>query len=125
MSEQLSASEFKARVFDWEKNKDWSFSGPLPVIVDFYAEWCMPCKMLSPVLEELSTKYSGKMDVFKVDIDKEPELASVFGVQSVPSLLFIPKEGEPSMALGALPKAALEKAINEVLGVASAISVAS
>jgi thioredoxin 1 len=118
MSEHLSTKEFKDRIFDWEKNREWNFSGDLPAIVDFYAQWCMPCKMLGPVLEELSAKYSGKVDVFKVDIDKEPELAGLFGVQSVPSLLFIPKEGSPSMALGALPKATLEKAISEVLGVA-------
>ena len=90
--------------------------------MDFYAEWCMPCKMLGPVLEDLSGKYSGKIDVFKVDIDKEPELAGVFGVQSVPTLLFIPKEGQPSMALGALPKPQLEQAIAEVLKVEPALS---
>jgi thioredoxin 1 len=118
MSEHLNAADFKQRIFDWEKSEEWSFSGELPAIVDFYAEWCMPCKMLGPVLEELSAKYSGKVDVFKIDIDKEPELAGLFGVQSVPTLLFIPKEGKPSMALGALPKAQLEKAIGEVLGVA-------
>ena len=118
MSEHISTADFKQRIFDWEKSKEWSFSGELPAIVDFYAEWCMPCKMLGPVLEELSAKYSGRVDVFKVDIDKEPELAGLFGVQSVPTLLFIPKVGKPSMALGALPKAQLEKTINEVLGVA-------
>jgi thioredoxin 1 len=118
MSEHLSAAAFKEKIFDWEKSEEWSFAGARPAIVDFYAQWCMPCKMLGPVLEELSAKYEGKLDVYKVDIDEEPELAGLFGVQSVPSLLFIPKEGKPSMALGALPKASLEKAIGEVLGVA-------
>ena len=84
MTEHLDADGFKKRVFDWEGKEEWKFEGELPAIVDFYAEWCGPCKMLGPVLEELSGKYEGKMDVFKVDIDKEPELASVFGVQSVP-----------------------------------------
>jgi len=117
MTEHLSAEAFKKRVFDWDKNEEWKFEGDLPAIVDFYAEWCGPCKMLTPVLEELSGKYAGKMSVFKVDIDKEPDLAGVFGVQSVPTLLFIPKEGKPSIALGALPKPQLEKAIGEVLKV--------
>jgi thioredoxin len=118
MTEHLDTEGFKKKVFDWEGSQEWKFEGGLPAIVDFYAEWCGPCKMLAPLLEELSGKYEGKMDVFKVDIDKEPELASLFGVQSVPSLLFIPREGIPSMALGALPKHQLEKAIGEVLKVA-------
>jgi thioredoxin len=117
MTEHLDADGFKKRVFDWEGKEEWKFAGERPAIVDFYAEWCGPCKMLGPVLEELSGKYEGKMDVFKVDIDKEPELASVFGVQSVPTLIFIPQEGQPSMALGALPKRQLEKAIGELLKV--------
>ena len=115
MTEHLDTETFKKRVFDWGKSEEWKYEGELPAIVDFYAEWCMPCKMLGPVLEDLSGKYIGKMNVFKVDIDKEPELAGLFGVQSVPTLLFIPKEGQPSMALGALPKPQLEKAIAEVL----------
>jgi thioredoxin len=115
MTEHLNTEEFKKRVFDWEKSREWKYSGELPAIVDFYAEWCGPCKSLGPVLEELSGKYEGRMSVFKVDIDKEPELAGVFDVQSVPTLLFIPKEGKPSLALGALPKPQLEKVIAEVL----------
>jgi len=117
MTEHLNAEAFKKRVFDWEKSKEWKYAGELPAIVDFYAEWCGPCKMLGPVLEELSGKYAGKLNVFKVDIDQEPDLAGLFGVQSVPTLLFIPTEGQPSMALGALPKPQLEKAIGEVLKV--------
>jgi thioredoxin len=117
MTEHLDGEAFKKRIFDWGKNEEWKFEGKLPAIVDFYAEWCMPCKMLGPVLETIAGKYEGKMNVFKVDIDKEPELAGVFGVQSVPTLLFIPKEGKPSIALGALPKPQLEKAIGEVLKV--------
>jgi thioredoxin 1 len=115
MTEHLDAVAFKAKVFDWEKGGEWSYSGAIPAIVDFYAEWCGPCKMLAPVLEELSGKYEGKIKMYKVDIDKEPELAGLFGVQSVPSLLFVPKEGQPSMALGALPKPQIEKAMREVL----------
>jgi thioredoxin 1 len=115
MTEHLDAAGFKKKVFDWEKSQEWSFEGELPAIVDFYAEWCMPCKMLGPVLEAVAAKYEGKMSVYKVDIDKEPELASVFGVQSVPTLLFVPMEGVPSMALGALPKAQIEKVVGELL----------
>jgi thioredoxin len=117
MTEHLSTEAFKKTVFDWEKNKDWQYAGELPAIVDFYAQWCGPCKMLGPVLEELSAKYDGKIKVYKVDTDAESELSGAFGISSVPSLLFIPKEGQPRMALGALPKTQLEKAISEVLGV--------
>jgi thioredoxin 1 len=117
MAEHLDKEGFKRKVFDWEKNREWKYEGSLPSIVDFYAEWCGPCKMIGPVLEELSRKYEGELSVFKVDIDKEPELASLFGITSVPTLLFVPKEGMPQMSLGALPKPQLEKAIAEVLGV--------
>ena len=117
MTEHLTTDAFKTTIFDWEKSKDWKYSGQLPAIVDFYAQWCGPCKALGPVLEELSAKYEGKIKVYKVDTDAESELSGAFGISSVPSLLFIPKEGQPQMALGALPKAQLEKAIAEVLGV--------
>jgi thioredoxin 1 len=117
MTEHLDGAAFKSRVFDWEKHEEWSYSGSLPAIVDFYAEWCGPCKMLSPVLDELSGKYEGKLKIYKVDIDKENELAALFGVQSVPTILFIPTEGKPSMALGALPKHQIEKAMGELLGI--------
>lgn len=122
MTEHLNTEGFKKSIFNWETNKEWSYSGDLPAIVDFYAQWCGPCKMLGPVLEELSAKYEGKIKVYKVDTDAEPELSGVFGISSVPSLLFIPKEGQPQMAMGALPKAQLEKAIAEVLGVSHAVA---
>jgi thioredoxin 1 len=118
MTEHLNSEGFKRKVFDWDKNKEWKYEGELPAIVDFYAEWCGPCKMVGPVLEELSKKYEGKLSVFKVDTDKEPELSALFNISSVPTLLFVPKEGLPSMALGALPKPQIEKAIVEVLGLA-------
>lgn len=117
MTEHLNTEGFKKTVFDWEKSKEWKYEGRLPAIVDFYAQWCGPCKMLGPVLEELSEKYEGKIKVYKVDTDAESELSGAFGISSVPSILFVPKEGQPRMALGALPKAQLEKAISEVLGV--------
>lgn len=118
MTEHLDTEGFKKKIFDWEKGKEWKYEGELPAIVDFYAEWCGPCKMLGPVLEELSAKYKGKLSVYKIDTDKEPELSALFNISSVPTLLFIPKEGMPSLALGALPKPQLEKAIGEVLKVA-------
>jgi thioredoxin len=117
MAEHLDKESFKRKVFDWDANRDWKYEGSLPAIVDFYAEWCGPCKMIGPVLEELSRKHEGEMSVYKVDIDKEAELASIFGITSVPTLLFIPKEGMPRMALGALPKPQIEKIMGEVLGI--------
>jgi thioredoxin 1 len=116
MIQHLSMEGFKKQVFDLDKNEQWKFEGEKPAIIDFYAEWCGPCKMLGPVLEELATEYAGKLDIYKIDTDKEPELSARFNIQSVPSLLFAPKEGSPSMALGALPKGELVKAIKEVLG---------
>jgi thioredoxin len=117
MAEHLTKESFKSKVFDWEKDKEWKYSGDLPAIVDFYAQWCGPCKMVGPILEEIATKYEGKLHVYKVDTDAEPELSGMFDIQSVPTLLFIPAEGQPSIALGALPKKDIERAIVDVLKV--------
>ena len=119
--EHLTKETFLKKVFDYENNKEWNFSGELPAIIDFYADWCGPCKMVAPVLESLSKEYAGKINIYKVDTDKEQELASVFGIRSIPSILFIPKEGKPQMAMGAMPKEAFVEAINSVL-MAPAIS---
>ncbi len=113
----LTASEFKEKVFDYEKNNSWTFQGSKPAIIDFYADWCGPCKRLAPILEEISQQYAGKIDVYKVNIDTEQEVASTFGVMSVPSLLFAPMTGEPQMAQGAAPKEMLEQAIQEVFNI--------
>jgi thioredoxin len=113
--ETLTSSEFKNKVFDYETEQNWKFKGARPAIIDFYADWCGPCKRLAPVLQDLSTQYQGKIDIFKVDIDAEQDLAGLFGIMSVPTLLFIPMDAEPQMAQGALPKEILEQAINEVL----------
>jgi len=117
MSERLNTAQFKEKVFNWEANKEWKYEGTLPAIVDFYADWCGPCKMVSPVLDQLAKEYEGKMHVYKVNTDEEQELSAVFGIQSIPTILFIPVEGQPQAAMGALPKASLEKAIVDVLKV--------
>jgi len=119
MIEHLTKDSFQEKVFNYEASKEWKYSGELPAIIDFYADWCGPCKMVAPVLETLSREYEGKLHIYKVNTDKEQELSSVFGIQSIPSILFIPKEGQPQMAMGALPKATIESAIKDVLGVAS------
>ena len=117
MPEQLTTETFKTKIFNYEKNTEWAYEGDLPAIIDFYADWCGPCKMIAPVLEELSDEYDGKLRVYKVDTDQEQELAQAFNIQSIPSLLFIPMGDKPQMAMGALPKPSLVKAIQEVLGV--------
>ena len=117
MTELLTKETFLEKVFDYEKNKEWKFQGDKPCIIDFYADWCGPCKMVSPVMEELSNDYDGKVDVFKVDTEDQKELAAAFGIRSIPSILFIPKDGEPQMAQGALPKHQFEKIISDVLAV--------
>ena len=117
MVEFLTNSTFKEKVFNYEAGKEWKFEGDVPCLIDFYADWCGPCKMVAPILEELDKEYKGKINVFKVDTEAEQELASIFGIQSIPSLLFVPKEGQPQMAQGALPKDTFEKAIKEVLKV--------
>jgi len=117
MSEKLTTQEFKEKVFNWDDNSDWKYEGALPAIVDFYADWCGPCKMVAPILEEISQQYEGKLHVYKVDTDAEQELAAAFGIQSIPSILFIPMGEKPQMAAGALPKDQLEKVIKDVLKV--------
>lgn len=117
MIEYLTLETFKTKVFDFEKNKDWKFEGDKPAIIDFYADWCGPCKMVAPILEELSKEYEGKLNIYKVDTEAEQELASVFGIRSIPSLLFIPMNDQPQMAMGALPKESFKQAFKEVLGV--------
>jgi len=115
MTEVLSKQTFLAKVFNYENNKDWKFEGDLPCIIDFYADWCQPCKMVAPILEELSDEYAGKINIYKVNTEVEQELAGAFGIKSIPSMLFCPKEGQPQMAVGALPKESLVQAINDVL----------
>ncbi len=115
--EHLTKETFKAKVFDFEKNKEWKFAGELPVIIDFYADWCGPCKMVAPVLEKLSEEYKGKIHIYKVDTEAQQELAAAFGIRSIPSILFCPLEGQPQMSAGALPRDSFISAIKDVLKV--------
>ena len=115
--EHLTNETFKEKVFNYETNKDWKFEGEIPAIIDFYADWCGPCKTIAPILEELQVEYGDKLNIYKVNTEEQRELSSVFGIQSIPSLLFIPKEGQPQMAMGALPKETFKQAISEVLSV--------
>ena len=117
MTEHLTAETFKQKVFNYETNREWKFEGALPCIIDFYADWCGPCRMVAPILEELADEYAGKLNVYKVNTEEQQELASLFGIQSIPSLLFVPKDGQPQMAMGALPKETFKKAFKEVLNV--------
>ena len=112
----LNKAEFLKKVYDFEANpNDWKFEGKRPAIVDFYTTWCGPCKALHPVLEELSKEYSGKVDIYQIDVDQEKELAAAFGIRSIPTLLLIPMKEEPRITQGALPKDQLKKAIDEFL----------
>ena len=117
MVEHLTKESFLSKVFNYETNKEWKFEGAKPCVIDFYADWCGPCKMVAPILEELSGDFDGKLDVYKVNTEEEQELASVFGIRSIPLILFVPLEGQPQMAMGALPKDTFIKAFKDVLGV--------
>lgn len=112
---KLTADKFKSDIFDYTTEKNWKFKGDRPAIIDFYADWCGPCKMVSPIMEELSTEYDGKVDIYKVDTEVEQELSAVFGIRSIPSILFIPSEGQPMMQPGALPKNAFQEVIEKEL----------
>ena len=117
MTENLTKQDFLDKVFDYENEKDWNYKGDTPCIIDFWADWCQPCKMVAPVLEELSNEYEGKVKVYKVNTEVEQELAAVFGIRSIPSLLFVPMGDKPQMAAGALPKETFVQAFKDVLGV--------
>lgn len=117
MPEHLTKQTFKEKVFDYENNEDWKFEGELPAVIDFYADWCQPCKMIAPILEDLADEHEDEVDIYKVDTGQEQELAAAFGIRSIPTLLFIPKDGKPQMAKGALPKKELQRVFKEVLKV--------
>jgi thioredoxin len=115
--EPLTKESFLQKVFNYEQNKEWKFEGELPCIIDFYADWCGPCKMVEPILQELAHEYRGKLKIYRVNTEAEQELAAAFGIQSIPSILFVPLNDKPQMTVGALPKKTLKEAITEVLKV--------
>ena len=112
----LTKAEFLKKVFDYEKNPTkWVYAGDKPCIIDFYADWCGPCKRVAPILRELAAEYKQEIIVYKINVDQEKELAAVFGVQSIPTFLFIPKEGQPMVSMGALPREEFVKQIDSFL----------
>ena len=117
MVEHLTKETFMEKVFNYEENKEWKFEGELPCIIDFYADWCGPCKMVAPIMEELSKEYDGKVNIYKIDTEDQRELAAAFGIQSIPSVLFCPVDDKPRMSVGALPKEGYEKGIQDFFNV--------
>lgn len=111
----LTNETFKQKVFNYELNKEWKYEGSQPAIIDFYASWCGPCRQVSPIIEELAKEYKGKITVYKVNTDAEQVLSQSLGITSLPTIIFVPLNGRPQASVGALPKDALVKAINEVL----------
>lgn len=112
----ITKQDFINKVMDYKSNpSEWKYKGDKPAIIDFYASWCGPCRMLAPVLDEIAKEYDGKIYVYKVDTEAETELAQLFGIRSIPSILFVPMDGQPMMMQGALPKAELQQVIEEKL----------
>lgn len=122
--EKLTKQTFLKKVFNYEENKEWKFEGDLPCLIDFYADWCGPCKTVAPILEELSKEYKGKINIYKVDTEAEQELAGAFGIRSIPSMLFCPADGQPQMSQGALPKESMKQTIEDVLLKAASVNAA-
>ena len=112
---KLSTKDFKEKVFDYETAQEWKYNGDVPAIIDFYADWCGPCKSVAPVLEELSEEYEGKLVIYKIDTEAEVELSSAFGIQSIPTFLFIPLSGNPMLQRGAFPKNVFKEVIENRL----------
>jgi len=112
---KLTTEKFKQDIFDYTVEKEWKYKGDKPAIIDFYADWCGPCQMVAPIFEELSDEYAQDITIYKVDTEQEQELSAAFGIQSIPSILFIPAQGQPMMQRGALPKNTLKKVIDEEL----------
>jgi len=112
----LTKAEFITKVANFEANpSEWKYLGDKPCIIDFYATWCGPCKMVAPIMEELAKEYDGKIAIYKVDVDAEPEIAAAYGIQSIPTIFFCPMNGTPQITQGAIPKESFQKVITEVL----------
>ena len=112
---QLTKQEFIDEIFDYENNEEWKYKGKTPAIIDFYADWCGPCKSVAPTLEQLSDEYENKVAIYKIDTDKEVELSQLFGIQSIPTFLFIPLEGGPMVQRGVVAKSVFKQVIEERL----------
>ncbi|PLX06565.1 MAG: thiol reductase thioredoxin [Marinilabiliales bacterium] len=117
MAEHLTKETFIEKIFDYTTEKEWNYKGERPAIIDFYADCCQPCKMVAPIIEELSEEYKGLVDVYKIDTEDQQELAGVFGIRSIPSLLFIPVGAQPQMAAGAIPKEGFLNAFEDIFGI--------
>lgn len=114
----LNSEQFRALVWDYKKSPDnWVFKGELPAVVDFYADWCRPCRLIAPIMDELASEYKGKVNFYKVNTDLERELSAAFNIRSIPAVLFVPKAEKPQMSVGAQQKPAYIQAIQEVLKV--------
>jgi thioredoxin 1 len=111
----LTNETFKKDVYNYELNKQWKFEGKMPAIIDFYADWCGPCRKMAPIIDEIAVEYGGKIKVYKVDTDVEKMLSQTLGITGLPTLLFIPANGNPQVSVGLLDKATIVKAINDVL----------
>lgn len=114
-TQQLTKQDFIDNIFDYQNNEEWKYKGKLPAIIDFYADWCGPCKAVAPTLDQLSEEYENKIEIYKVDTDKETELSELFGIQSIPTFLFIPVTGAPMVQRGALPKNVFKQVIDDRL----------
>jgi len=115
MVENLTKESFIEKVFDFSSEKDWNFKGERPALIDFYADWCGPCKVVAPIMEDLSKEFDGKVDIYKIDTEAEQELSGMFGIRNIPSILFIPMQGQPMMHAGALPYQGFKDAIEKEL----------
>lgn len=111
---QINTQEFKELIFDFENNQQWNYQGTLPCVVDFYADWCRPCKIVAPIMEELAKEYKGKVIFYRVNVDNEGPVSQAFGIQSIPSILFVPASGDPQMSVGAMQKEGYENAIKQI-----------
>lgn len=111
----LNKRDFKAKIFDYNYSREWEYKGDMPAVIDFYADWCQPCKVVSPLLDQLSMEYDGQVKFYKINTEKDPEVSKVFGISSIPTLLFIAREGRPVVVRGAQPIGALRKNIERIL----------
>ncbi len=117
MVEHLTKESFIEKIFDFENEKEWKYKGKTPCVIDFYADWCGPCKMVAPILDELANDYAGKVEIYKINTEEQQELSAAFGIRSIPSILFVPVEGQPQMATGALPKSGFEQAFKDIFNI--------